>query len=122
ATFFVVGQRVTSHPELVRRAHQMGHVIGNHTTTHSLLFHFYHWGGLRREIGACNQAIREAIGLEPRLFRAPQGLKTPALGDILSELGMTPVGWHTRGMDYVIRDPERIARRTVRPAPHRAAP
>src|SRR5215831_4528550 len=45
ATFFVVGQRVTSHPELVRRAHQMGHVIGNHTTTHSLLFHFYHWGG-----------------------------------------------------------------------------
>jgi peptidoglycan-N-acetylglucosamine deacetylase len=116
ATFFVVGQRATSHPDLLRRAHKMGHVIGNHSHTHSLLFHFCHGSGLRREIGACNRAIRAAIGLEPRLFRAPQGLKTPALGDVLSELGMTPIGWQTRGMDYVIRDPERIARRIIRGA------
>jgi peptidoglycan/xylan/chitin deacetylase (PgdA/CDA1 family) len=116
ATFFVVGQRATSHPDLLRRAHKMGHVIGNHTHTHSLLFHLFHWSGLRREIGACNQAIRAAIGLEPRLFRAPQGVKTPALGDVLSEFGMTPIGWQMRGMDYVIRDPERIARRIVQGA------
>lgn len=116
ATFFVVGQRAISHPDLLRRVHEMGHVIGNHSHTHSLLFHFRRKSGLRREIGACNQAIRAAIGLEPRLFRAPQGLKTPPLGDILSECAMTPIGWQTRGMDYVIRDPARIARRIVRGA------
>jgi peptidoglycan/xylan/chitin deacetylase (PgdA/CDA1 family) len=113
ATFFVVGERARRHPELLRRAHDMGHAIGNHTETHSLRFHFRHGAGLRREIDACGQAIRSAIGLEPRLFRSPHGVKTPPLGDVLSERGMTAIGWQVRGMDYFIRDPERIARRIV---------
>ena len=113
ATFFVVGERVERHPELVRRAHAMGHVIGNHSHTHSLHFHFRHARGLRREIAACNDAIRSAIGLEPRLFRSPQGLKPPALADVLRARGMAAIGWQVRGMDYVLRDPERIARRIV---------
>jgi peptidoglycan/xylan/chitin deacetylase (PgdA/CDA1 family) len=113
ATFFVVGERVERHPELIRRAHDMGHVIGNHSHTHSLGFHFRHRGGLRREIAACNDAIRSAIGLEPRLFRSPQGLKAPALADVLRARGMVAIGWQVRGMDYVLRDPERIARRIV---------
>jgi peptidoglycan/xylan/chitin deacetylase (PgdA/CDA1 family) len=116
ATFFVVGERAMRHPDLLRRAHELGHVIGNHTHTHSLRFHFRHWNGLRREIGACNGAIRTAIGLDPRLFRAPQGIKTPALGDVLTERDMTVIGWKTRGMDYVVRDPARIARRIIRGA------
>jgi peptidoglycan-N-acetylglucosamine deacetylase len=113
ATFFVVGARAERHPELIRRAHDMGHAIGNHSHTHSLRFHFHHGSGLRREIGACNDAIRSVIGLEPRLFRSPQGLKTPALGDVLRQLGMAAIGWQVRGMDYLFRDPERIARRIV---------
>jgi peptidoglycan/xylan/chitin deacetylase (PgdA/CDA1 family) len=113
ATFFVVGERAERYPELIRRAHDMGHVIGNHSHTHTLRFHFLHGRGLRREIGACNEAIRSAIGLEPRLFRSPQGLKTPALGDVLRERGMAAIGWQVRGMDYLFRDPERIARRIV---------
>jgi peptidoglycan/xylan/chitin deacetylase (PgdA/CDA1 family) len=113
ATFFVVGERAERYPDLVRRAHDLGHVIGNHTYTHSLRFHFRHGAGLRREVSACGDAIRAAIGREPRLFRAPQGVKTPPLGDVLAERGMTAVGWQVRGMDYVIRDPKRIARRLV---------
>ncbi len=113
ATFFVVGERAERHPELIRRAHDMGHAIGNHSHTHSLRFHFRHERGMRQEIGDCNRVIRSAIGLEPRLFRAPQGLKTPALGDVLREHGMAAVGWQVRGMDYWIRDPARIARRIV---------
>jgi peptidoglycan/xylan/chitin deacetylase (PgdA/CDA1 family) len=116
ATFFVVGERAERHPDLLRRAHGMGHAIGNHTHTHSLRFHFRHGDGLRREVSACSDAIRSAIGLEPGLFRAPQGVKTPALGDVLAEQGMTAIGWQVRGMDYVIRDPSRIARRLVQGA------
>ena len=43
-------------------------------------------------------------------------MKTPALGDVLAEQGMTVIGWQVRGMDYVIRDPSRIARRLVQRA------
>src|SRR5215813_90284 len=116
ATFFVVGERAERHPELIRRAHEMGHAIGNHSHTHSLRFHFRHKRGMRSEIGACNRVIRSAIGREPRLFRSPQGLKTPALGDALREHGMAAIGWQVRGMDYWLRDPARIARRLVQGA------
>jgi chitin deacetylase len=98
---------------VIQRAHGLGHAIGNHTHTHSLWFHFRHGNGLRREIDACNDAIRSAIGLEPRLFRSPQGLKNWALADTLRERGMAAFGWQARGMDYVLRDPERIARRVI---------
>src|SRR5262249_3037402 len=68
ASFLVVGEGGERHPELIRRAHEMGHVIGNHSHTHSLRFHFRHERGMRSEIGTCNRVIRSAIGLEPRLF------------------------------------------------------
>ncbi len=34
-TFFVIGERVEQHPDLVRRIVDEGHAIGNHTYTHS---------------------------------------------------------------------------------------
>src|ERR1035438_8316320 len=37
ATFFVVGERAEQHPELVRRALAEGHLVENHTWSHSPL-------------------------------------------------------------------------------------
>ena len=34
ATFFVVGNFITSNPELVKRIHKEGHIVGNHTYHH----------------------------------------------------------------------------------------
>src|SRR5262245_48297966 len=65
ATFFVVGQRAARHPDLVKQIHERGHAVGNHSYTHALSFHFSHGRRLRREISACNETIRLAIGLEP---------------------------------------------------------
>ena len=35
ATFFVIGEKAQSHPELIRRIVAEGHELGNHTFTHS---------------------------------------------------------------------------------------
>src|SRR5262249_10657688 len=35
ATFFVIGQKAERHPDLIRRMAAEGHVIGNHTYSHS---------------------------------------------------------------------------------------
>src|SRR5690348_7589087 len=37
ATFFLIGRYVQQRPEIVREIVKAGHVIGNHTLTHSLL-------------------------------------------------------------------------------------
>lgn len=38
---FCIGQKVTEHPEIVRRMWKEGHLIGTHSDTHSWKFPFY---------------------------------------------------------------------------------
>lgn len=113
AAFFVVGERAERYPDIVERLHAAGHLICNHSNTHSMRFHFSLWEGFRRELAACNQTIGRLIGKEPTLFRAPQGAKNPALGDVLNEMGMTAIGWQVRAFDAVVSDPKVIERRVL---------
>jgi peptidoglycan/xylan/chitin deacetylase (PgdA/CDA1 family)/SAM-dependent methyltransferase len=113
AAFFVVGDRVRENAGIVQEIDRAGHLVGNHSTFHDLGFHFRFWRRLRREVDECNARIRAAIGKEPLLFRSPQGFKSPWLGDVLRERGMTAVGWQVRGRDAFARDPAAIARRVI---------
>jgi len=45
ATFFVVGKRAEQHPEIVRRAWEEGHLIGNHTWSIRRCSAFSHHAG-----------------------------------------------------------------------------
>lgn len=112
-TFFVVGDRVRKNPEIVEALHAQGHLVANHSDSHANSFHFRLWGGFRRELEACNRAIRESIGLEPAIFRAPQGIKNPALCDVLRELDLAPIGWQVRGLDSMSDDADAIERRVL---------
>ncbi len=113
AAFFCVGERVRQHPELARRIHDEGHILGNHSDSHALWINFGLHARLRREIRACNDAIQQAAGVTPALYRAPHGFKNPALGDALRGEGMVAVGWQVRGFDAVVSDAARIAQRIV---------
>ncbi len=113
AAFFVVGERARAHPDVVRRLHEAGHLVCNHTDHHAMTFHFRLWEEARRELRACNETIASLIGERPTLFRSPQGAKNPALGDVLAELDMTAVGWQVRGLDSTRGDADAIVRRVV---------
>jgi peptidoglycan-N-acetylglucosamine deacetylase len=113
AAFFCVGERVRAHPELARRIHEEGHLLGNHSDSHAMWINFGGRRRLRAELNACNAAIAAAAGVTPALYRAPHGFKNPALGDVLRELGMTAVGWQARALDAVRQDADAIVRRLV---------
>ena len=113
AAFFVVGERVRAHPELVARLHEAGHLVCNHTDSHEMLFHFRRWGPARRELRACSDAIAEVIGERPAFFRSPQGAKNPALGDVVRSEGLTAIGWQVRGLDAMGADAETISTRVT---------
>lgn len=72
ATFFVLGKNVRKHPELVHRAIDEGHSIGNHgyghlngwdTSTQAYL----------HDIAKANQTLWEYTGYSSNLFRPPYG-------------------------------------------------
>ncbi len=99
ATFFMLGKFVRQRPELARRVHAAGHVVGNHTETHPWL-HWWREAGIREELRACNEALEDAIGAPVRYFRPPHGARNPAVLLVARELGLTTVQWNVMAKDW----------------------
>lgn len=92
ATFFLVGQRASRAPELVRRIVAEGHELGNHTWSHRNLWTC----GPRQTVGEIVKGHRtlEAVAdLAPRWFRPPWGMVNLAVFGITHQLGTPCVFW-----------------------------
>jgi len=71
-TFFVIGENVVEHPEIVARAAREGHEIGNHSWSHPN-FGKMSDEGVRGQVQRTDDAIKEATGTRPILLRPPYG-------------------------------------------------
>ena len=110
ATFFLLGKHVERWPQLAARVAAEGHVVGNHGYHHRKL----HWRGpayVRTDIALGTHAIASATGVQPRLFRAPHGFRSPWVSGIARELGQRTVGWSLGVWDSDRPGAAEIARR-----------
>lgn len=114
ATFFCVGKNVRKEPELLRRIHQEGHQVANHTENHPFLINFYSGKRLLKEIISCQHAIHAIIGLRPRYFRQVCGMVNLNLGHVVKELDLILVGWQVSSRDMHKKTSEAIVRRIQR--------
>src|SRR3954454_12003021 len=100
ATFFVVGARVSEHPEIVRRELAEGHEIGLHTFTHQDLAALPDWRR-RLELDLTRQTLIEASGRSSDLVRPPYSPEP----DALTTRTWASVGWlATSGYTTVLAD------------------
>jgi peptidoglycan/xylan/chitin deacetylase (PgdA/CDA1 family)/glycosyltransferase involved in cell wall biosynthesis len=72
ATFFVVGSRAESHPDIVRRIVAEGHALGNHTFTHANPRSLSARAFLD-EVHRTNDLLTSLVGRGTRLVRPPHG-------------------------------------------------
>jgi peptidoglycan/xylan/chitin deacetylase (PgdA/CDA1 family) len=72
ATFFVIGENVAEHPEIVARAAREGHEIANHSWSHPNLAKLSD-ESVRRQLWRTDDAIKNATGKRPTLLRPPYG-------------------------------------------------
>jgi peptidoglycan/xylan/chitin deacetylase (PgdA/CDA1 family) len=114
ASFFFIGRRAAAHPELVAEAVRRGHRVENHSWSHPHAFTWYPPGALRREVRRAQEALTQAGGACPRLFRAPAGFRNFLLERELAAAGLQLASWTRRGFDTVSRDPLRVLRRLLR--------
>jgi peptidoglycan/xylan/chitin deacetylase (PgdA/CDA1 family) len=115
ATFFVLGEKVRRHPDVVREIHAAGHSLGIHGDRHDRLLSFRMPRSIRDEIGRARDAVEAATGTRPRFFRPPLGHTslTTFLG--ARRAGVTLVGWSARGYDGIRRrSPEALVKRLGR--------
>jgi peptidoglycan/xylan/chitin deacetylase (PgdA/CDA1 family) len=114
ATFFVKGMLAEAHGDLAKAMLAHGHTLANHTQTHpSGSFWCSPPGRIGAEIDGCNRALTGLTGTPARWFRAPVGMKNPAVHPALRRRGMRLVGWTARGFDAVVSDPEEILARIL---------
>ncbi len=102
-TFFVLGQLVKEHPEIVQRAVAEGHEIGNHSWDHKALNKLGP-DGLQHELTDTSAAIKEATGKPVTLMRPPYGATNPRLSRAIEkDFGMKVILWSVDPLDW--KDP-----------------
>ncbi|AEF93214.1 polysaccharide deacetylase [Desulfotomaculum nigrificans CO-1-SRB] len=112
ATFFVVGQNLELHQNLVKRALAEGHEVGNHTMSHTNL-HAIPQQAVFAEINNCSQSIAALTGVAPKFFRPPVGITNPSIEKTASNLGMVEVHWTVAIENQSAPTPEAMARRVL---------
>ena len=101
ATFFVVGKKVADEPEMLRRVLAEGHVLGNHTWSHTMPRAASGWSRttLATEIERTRRAVVDAAGLKPCLFRPPGGIVKGA-GKVSRDAGLSMILWSIDTRDW----------------------
>jgi peptidoglycan-N-acetylglucosamine deacetylase len=103
ATFFQIGEWISvygQHDALERRMLHDGDMIGDHTWTHP---DYTGTGPYERmQVVAAADAIRDATGFYPCLFRAPYGNTSPSQLAQVRSLGMTTIQWDIDPRDWAL--------------------
>jgi peptidoglycan/xylan/chitin deacetylase (PgdA/CDA1 family) len=119
ATFFMVGNRVEAHPELVRLVDRAGFAIGNHTWEHTDLT-TQSPAEARRALVSTRRALLDS-GITPTdLARPPYGAIDDRVRRVMASLGLVPTLWTIDSRDWTGLSPRQISRGVVRAVrPHR---
>lgn len=99
ATFFVVGRRAAKFPSVIKRIHDEGHEIGNHTYSHPELNSLGD-RGIESELSRTQSVIEQYTGIRPVFFRPPYGEYNHRVISIAGRLGLKVVLWDVDPKDW----------------------
>jgi peptidoglycan-N-acetylglucosamine deacetylase len=107
ASFFMCGKNTQREGDIARAVAESGHEIGNHTFSHARLPPRIGWqvnwrspAFIEDEIARTQNAIEEAAGVRPVLFRAPYGYRWYGLGAAQRRHGLLGVMWTVIAHDW----------------------
>jgi peptidoglycan/xylan/chitin deacetylase (PgdA/CDA1 family) len=99
ATMFNEGQFAASYPAQVRAEVNAGMWIGNHSYTHAHLTQ-QSQSQMDSEISRTQQAIANAGGGTPKLFRPPYGESNSTLQSVVAKYGLRQIIWDVDSQDW----------------------
>ena len=111
ACFFCIGHKVQENEELIRQIINEGHLIGNHSFTHTNHFPLYSLPRMKKDLQACQFALERVTSQKIKLFRPPFGVTNPTIAKAVRILGYTPVGWNIRTLDTQQPSKEKVLKR-----------
>lgn len=104
AVFFVIGNRIAGNENILAQIHAEGHVLANHSYSHSYMFDLFSTKKVKQELLKTSELIKEIVGLKPRWFRPPFGVTNPNIARAVKALGLHVIAWNIRTKDTVAQD------------------
>ena len=100
-TFFIVGNRVSSYKDFVKREAELGCELANHTYDHEILTKLDSRDEIKEQVEKCNDTIEELTGIRPKLVRTPGGGRNEMVDETI---GMPNILWSVDTLDWKTRD------------------
>jgi peptidoglycan-N-acetylglucosamine deacetylase len=117
ATFFMIGEQMINHPEVVKQVVDQGHEIGNHTFTHPKLSQLS-IEDCREEIDQTEKLIEEMTGQRPVVFRPPYLDYNQDTVSIVQQKGYSMIGalnleaqdWEQPGVEHIFEKSREVVK------------
>ena len=116
ATFFMVGQMANAYPAMVRRVHDEGHTIANHSQTHPFTFSRMSVEQAAAQIQGGFASLRAALGDPDAVapfFRIPGLLRQDSVEQYLAAQGVMTWSVDAVADDWTHINAAEIARRAI---------
>lgn len=105
ATFFLVGNYLSTSPELVKRMLLEGHTVGNHTYHHPDMSDIASRADFEKELTSLETLFEEVTGQKmTKFYRPPQGKYSEANLKMARELGYRTFFWSLAYVDWYEND------------------
>ncbi|MDL2209150.1 polysaccharide deacetylase family protein [Parabacteroides sp. OttesenSCG-928-O15] len=114
ASFFCIGEKAAQYPEIVRRMHREGHLVGNHSLKHKNSFPFTPYRKMLSDLTQTQEMLEGIIETPVTFFRPPFGVTNPTVGKAVRTLGYTTIGWSVRSLDTRGESVDRIMKRITK--------
>jgi peptidoglycan/xylan/chitin deacetylase (PgdA/CDA1 family) len=102
ATFFVLGNSIAHHPEIVADIMNNGHELGNHSWSHLNMQNMTE-EQITAELQKTELAVQNAYpgATTKPFFRAPFGAINPTITRLANQAGYYPIGWTIDSHDWM---------------------
>ncbi|MDR0660420.1 MAG: polysaccharide deacetylase family protein [Prevotellaceae bacterium] len=109
--FFCIGKNVVGNEDIIRRIKAEGHLLGNHSYSHSGKFPLYSSNKMVEDVLKCSIEIEKILEDKVRFFRPPFGVTNPTIAKTVKKLSLTTIGWNIRTLDTCIKNEKKVLNR-----------
>lgn len=115
ATFFVLGNRVEEHADVVRQVAAQGSEVATHTWSHKNLTKLSD-EQIRTELKKGIGAVERTTGIRPRLLRPPYGSVNDRVRRIGGEMELVIANWNIDPEDWKVRNAKSVYQHIMKKA------
>lgn len=114
AAFFLIGKNIVGNESLVKRMVDDGHIIGNHSYSHTYWFSLNSSINMLSDLKKCDEEILRVTGKYTKLFRPPYGVINPMVKGAIEKGNYKCIGWSIRTYDTNVKSAELLLQKALK--------